>query len=80
MRTPDSTTDDSGTRSRALASLDASEAALTGRRSRTEVERRKRMQQDREQFVEPEIVKHAEKLADVTARVGYPDDADGAPG
>lgn len=29
------------------------------------------MQQDREEFVEPEIVKHAEKLADVTAMAGY---------
>lgn len=40
------------------------------------------MQGDREQFVEPEIVKHAEKLADVTAQVGYSVDdsfADGAP-
>jgi hypothetical protein len=37
------------------------------------------MQQDREEFVEPEIVKHAEKLADVTAQVGYTDDADGTP-
>lgn len=37
------------------------------------------MQQDREEFVEPEIVKHAEKLADVTALVGYVDDADGSP-
>lgn len=40
------------------------------------------MQRDREQFVEPEIVKHAEKLADVTATVGYVTDdaiADGAP-
>ena len=41
------------------------------------------MPEDREQFVEPEIVKHAEKLADVTAMpIGYGDDAaiDGAPG
>jgi hypothetical protein len=40
------------------------------------------MQRDREQFVEPEIVKHAEKLADVTAAVGYNIDdaaADGTP-
>ena len=40
------------------------------------------MQRDREEFVEPEIVKHAEKLADVTAQVGYITDdfvIDGAP-
>jgi hypothetical protein len=37
------------------------------------------MQRDREEFIEPEIVKHAEKLADVTASVGYIV-ADGAPG
>jgi hypothetical protein len=73
---------DSGTRSRAFTSLASSEAALTGRRSRTAGERRKRMQRDHEEFVEPEIVKHAEKLADVTATVGYLIDdtvADGAP-
>ena len=29
------------------------------------------MQQPRERFVEPEIVKHEEKMADVTAQVGY---------
>jgi hypothetical protein len=29
------------------------------------------MEQPREQFVEPEIVKHQEKMADVTAQVGY---------
>jgi hypothetical protein len=29
------------------------------------------MEQSREQFVEPEIVKHQEKMADVTAQVGY---------
>jgi hypothetical protein len=29
------------------------------------------MQPDREEFIEPEIVKHAEKLADVTAGIGY---------
>ena len=29
------------------------------------------MQQPREHFVEPEIVKHQEKMADVTAQVGY---------
>jgi hypothetical protein len=29
------------------------------------------MQQTRERFVEPEIVKHQEKMADVTAQVGY---------
>ena len=37
----------------------------------------------REPFVEPEIVKHEEKMADVTAQVGYNFDAssaDGAPG
>ena len=40
------------------------------------------MQQFREQFVEPEIVKHEEKMADVTALVGYNTDdifVDGAP-
>ena len=29
------------------------------------------MEQPREHFVEPEIVKHQEKMADVTALVGY---------
>jgi hypothetical protein len=29
------------------------------------------MEQSRERFVEPEIVKHQEKMADVTAQVGY---------
>ena len=42
------------------------------------------MQQSREHFIEPEIVKHQEKMADVTAQVGYglPDDLfpDGTPG
>jgi len=40
------------------------------------------MQQSREHFVEPEIVKHQEKMADVTAQAGYTDDtiADGVPG
>jgi hypothetical protein len=33
--------------------------------------RGERMEQSREQFVEPEIVKHQEKMADVTAQVGY---------
>lgn len=40
------------------------------------------MQEKREQFVEPEIIKHQEKLADVTLQIGYTDqsdDADGAP-
>ena len=39
------------------------------------------MPQTREPFVEPEIVKHEEKMADVTAQVGYGGDqlADGAP-
>jgi hypothetical protein len=32
------------------------------------------MQDKREEFVEPEIIKHEEKLADVTLRVGYSDD------
>jgi hypothetical protein len=31
------------------------------------------MQEQREEFVEPEIVKHQEKLADVTLQVGYTD-------
>ncbi len=33
------------------------------------------MQEKREEFVEPEIIKHEEKLADVTLSVGYGDDA-----
>jgi hypothetical protein len=33
------------------------------------------MPQSREPFIEPEIVKHQEKMADVTAQVGY--NADG---
>ncbi len=32
------------------------------------------MQEKREEFVEPEIIKHEEKLADVTLQVGYADD------
>jgi hypothetical protein len=37
------------------------------------------MQETREEFVEPEIIKHEEKLADVTLQVGYTDNvADGA--
>jgi hypothetical protein len=31
------------------------------------------MQERREEFVEPEIIKHQEKLADVTLRIGYGD-------
>ena len=40
------------------------------------------MQDKREEFVEPEIIKHEEKLADVTLQVGYTDDsgADGTTG
>ena len=34
------------------------------------------MQDEREEFVEPEIIKHQEKLADVTLGVGYLIDAD----
>jgi hypothetical protein len=38
------------------------------------------MEQAREEFVEPEIVKQEEKMADVTASVGYTDDlVDGSP-
>ena len=37
------------------------------------------MQDKREEFVEPEIIKHEEKLADVTLLPGYFDDADGTP-
>ena len=33
------------------------------------------MQETREEFVEPEIIKHEEKLADVTLQVGYSDAA-----
>ena len=29
------------------------------------------MEQPREYFVEPEVVKHQEKMADVTAQIGY---------
>jgi hypothetical protein len=32
------------------------------------------MEQSRPEFIEPEIIKHEEKVADVTARVGYTDD------
>jgi hypothetical protein len=32
------------------------------------------MEQRREEFVEPEIVKHEEKVADVTAHLGSPTD------
>jgi hypothetical protein len=31
------------------------------------------MQETREEFVEPEIIKHQEKLADVTLQLGYSD-------
>jgi hypothetical protein len=31
------------------------------------------MQETHEEFVEPEIIKHEEKLADVTLQVGYTD-------
>lgn len=31
------------------------------------------MHEQREEFVEPEIIKHEEKLADVTLQVGYTD-------
>ena len=31
------------------------------------------MQDEREEFVEPEIIKHQEKVADVTLLVGYSD-------
>jgi hypothetical protein len=31
------------------------------------------MQEQREEFVEPEIIKHEERLADVTLQVGYSD-------
>jgi hypothetical protein len=40
------------------------------------------MEQSRERFVEPEIVKHQEKMADVTAQAGYgftDQTVDGAP-
>jgi hypothetical protein len=33
------------------------------------------MQEQREEFVEPEIIKHQEKLADVTLQAGYGDSA-----
>jgi hypothetical protein len=32
------------------------------------------MQNTREEFVEPEILKHEEKMADVTLMAGYADD------
>jgi hypothetical protein len=36
------------------------------------------MQDTREEFVEPEVIKHEEKVADVTLSVGYGDlSADG---
>lgn len=35
------------------------------------------MHEQREEFVEPEIIKHEEKLADVTLQVGYSDTATG---
>jgi len=40
------------------------------------------MQDKREEFVEPEIIKHEEKLADVTLQAGYTDysGADGTTG
>jgi hypothetical protein len=31
------------------------------------------MPEEREEFVEPEVIKHEEKLADVTLQVGYSD-------
>jgi hypothetical protein len=31
------------------------------------------MQDKREEFVEPEIIKHEERLADVTLQIGYTD-------
>ena len=38
------------------------------------------MQEEREEFVEPEVIKHPEKLADVTLQIGSGDiSADGAP-
>ena len=37
------------------------------------------MQDAREEFVEPEIIKHEEKLADVTLLVGYGDDVNPNP-
>jgi hypothetical protein len=36
------------------------------------------MEQHREEFVEPEIIKHEEKVADVTMVLSSPDTADGA--
>jgi hypothetical protein len=33
------------------------------------------MQDTREEFVEPEIIKHEEKMADVTLQAGYGDSA-----
>jgi hypothetical protein len=40
---------------------------MTRRRSGIAAERRQRMEEARRQYVEPEIVKHEEKIADVTA-------------
>jgi hypothetical protein len=37
------------------------------------------MQGEREEFVEPEVIKHEEKLADVTLQAGYEDDDFGQP-
>jgi hypothetical protein len=31
------------------------------------------MPEEREEFVEPEVIKHEEKLADVTLQIGYED-------
>jgi hypothetical protein len=36
------------------------------------------MEEERSQFVEPEIIKHEEKLADVTLNAGSPGDLDPA--
>jgi hypothetical protein len=37
------------------------------------------MQEEREEFVEPEVIKHQEKVADVTLLVGYDADQDPTP-
>ena len=38
------------------------------------------MQEEREEFVEPEVIKHQEKLAEVTLQIGSGDiGADGEP-
>ena len=47
-------------------------------RATTRAERRTCMHEQREEFVEPEIIKHEEKLADVTLQVGYTDDVNPA--